>query len=221
MKLSILTGAAFALALPATALPILVKENDFESDFRGFSANNLINEPAVDGTGLTRYHGNFFTNESSTLTVNLAGIEHSKVALEFDLYLFASWDGDATSVGPDRFSLSGDVSFDATFTNHRAEGQSYPGSATEIYGAGSGSTQVYRRLGPSSDGSEFVVDHVGDTFSVTFAGSGLTDEWWGIDNVRVSVNAPTTTVPIPAGAVLLGTGLLGLGVLRRRASQAT
>lgn len=41
---------------------------------------------------------------------------------------------------------------------------------------------------------------------------GIEDESWGLDNVRVEVN----TIPLPGGLLLLGTGLPGLAVLRRK-----
>lgn len=211
MKNLLATGLFLTLASHAQALPITVYSNDFESDASGFSDARISDDTAVDGTGLTDFHGTFFFGDATVLSLDLSAFDHTMVALSFDLYLFSSWDGSATSSGPDSFTISGDVSFDETFTNHRTEGQSFAGLPSEVYGTGLGSTQVYRGLGPSSDASEFVVAHSADTFSVTFAGVGLSDEWWGIDNVEVSVNAPTAVVPLPAGFLLLGTAIALLG----------
>jgi hypothetical protein len=45
-----------------------------------------------------------------------------------------------------------------------------------------------------------------------FQGTG--DEAWGVDNINVSA------VPVPPAALLLGTGLIGLASLRRKAKKA-
>ena len=53
--------------------------------------------------------------------------------------------------------------------------------------------------------------------TLTFAydpGQGLGDEGWGVNNLNVS------SVPVPPAALLLGTGLLGLAGLRRKAKKA-
>jgi hypothetical protein len=71
-------------------------------------------------------------------------------------------------------------------------------------------THVYLGLDPTGFGDEFLIDHTGDTFSVTFGGpTTQTDEWWGIDNVRVSINT-ISEVPEPATLALMGIGLMGL-----------
>ena len=103
-----------------------------------------------------------------------------------------------------------------TFTNHQPEGQSYPQAVpTENYG-GLGNyyaTYVYRGLGPLGDGASWTSAHTASTFSVTFGGpTNQTDEWWGIDNVQVSV----TTIPEPSAALLLIAGLGALGMAARR-----
>ncbi len=146
---------------------------------------------------------------------------HTQLSLEFDLYLFATWDGENTIYGKDYFSLSGDVNESWTFTNHQPQGQSYPGSPDEIYGSGVWATHVYRGLDPTGLGDEFLTDHSGDTFSVTFGGpTTQTDEWWGIDNVRVSIDSVPAPVPAPvpepSTMLLFGFGIAGLVVYRKK-----
>ncbi|MGE0859779.1 MAG: hypothetical protein AB7I01_11025 [Gammaproteobacteria bacterium] len=77
--------------------------------------------------------------------------------------------------------------------------------------------------GPGDDDSVYRIsltfDHTDSNLSLSFFGVGLqelTDESWGLDNVSVSLSAPAP-VPLPAPALLLGSALLGLGALRRRA----
>ena len=155
---------------------------------------------------LGAYSGSYTLSQSTNLT--LTGLApHNSVKLEFDLYLFNSWDGENLTFGKDFFSLSGDVNGSWTFTNHQPEGQSYPGTPDEIYGSGASATHVYRNLDSTGTGNGFSVTHNSDTFSVTFGGpTTQTDELWGIDNVRVSINA----VPVPAAAWLFGSGLFAL-----------
>lgn len=212
-----------------SALPLEVYTADFESgapsEFSaGSTSSSQIGAEALN-QGLSTYLGKFTLSESTTLT--LTGLPpHTELELEFDTYFFNSWDGDATSVGPDFFSLAGDVTFAETFTNHRGEGDSYPGvadvflnsagTALSSFGSSS-STMAFFRLGPTTTGSSFVIPHTGSSFTVTFAGpTSQTDEQWGIDNVRVSVDGEPAVIPSLSswGLLLLG-GLLILVGLRR------
>jgi len=205
---SFLAGCAaflFGLALPVSIFAqAVVYEADFESgappEFStGSTSNQQIGAEAVN-QGLSTYLGKFTLNDQSTLTVNGLS-QHAYVRLEFDVYFFQSWDGSNVTYGPDYFSLSGDITFSETFTNHHGSvespEQSYPaladvylnsdGSALEDFGSGD-RTFAYFSLGPSSSGTAFVVPHNSDTFSVTFGGpTTQADEQWGIDNVEVTI----------------------------------
>lgn len=210
IKKSLLTILLFGVINFASALPIDVYSTDFES---GVGAVWSSSSSSSNGD-VGKYHGNFTTTGSTTLT--LTGLAaHTQVSLKFDLYLFSTWDGEDTTFGKDYFSLSGDVTGSWTFTNHQTEGQSYPGVPDETYGTGAAATHVYRGLDSTGTGSEFLVSHSGSSFSVTFAGpTTQTDEWWGIDNVRVSID--TSAVPEPSTILLFGLGILGLTVYRKK-----
>lgn len=54
------------------------------------------------------------------------------------------------------------------------------------------------------------------TFSYDL-GQGLGDEGWGVQNLNAS---NVSSVPVPPAALLLGTGLIGLASLRRKAKKA-
>jgi hypothetical protein len=196
------------------ALPVEVYYSDFET---GWDTTKWSDASISYSSDLGQYHGNYFLGNGTGLTLSDLP-DHSYISLEYDLYLFSSWDGSNTSWGPDYISLSGDITFSETFTNHQAV-QSYPGSPDETYGApGASQTQVYRGLDPTGLGTEFLVSHTSDTFTVFFGGpTTQSDEWWGIDNVRVSIDS--TPVPEPATMLLLGSGLIGLVGLRRKAGK--
>ena len=163
---------------------------------------------------------------------------HTQLALEFDLYLFNSWDGNVVgsdgTFGPDFFSLSNDITFSETFTNHQVSSglpdQTYPGAPDLCFGNcgvgffGAGDTHVYRGLDPTGFGSEFLISHNLSTFSVTFGGpTDQADEQWSIDNVVVTIDGNNVvSVPEPTTLSMLGAGLLGLGAIawrRRRAAR--
>jgi hypothetical protein len=195
----------------------------------GSTSNDQIGAEAVN-QGLSAYLGKFTTNGSTTLTVT--GLPaHSYVRLDVDVYFFNSWDGSNGTYGPDSFSLSGDVTFSETFTNHQGpEGspqQSYPtladvylnndGTALAGYGSAS-NTFAYFDLGPASSGTGFIVTHNSGTFTVTFGGpTSQTDEQWGIDNVKVTVcnsregcqpgtgpaSPPATPIPVLTNTLLI------------------
>jgi len=217
------------------ALPITVFTADFESgvptEFSAGTTSSVgIGAEAIN-QGLSTYLGRFTLSDSTTLS--LTGLPvHTMLELELDAYLFKTWDGNAGGVGPDFFSLSGDVTFSETFTNHRGEGQSYStgpdvflnAAGTALSGFGdSNSTMVFFGLGATSTGSSFIIPHTGSTFTVTFGGpTSQTDEQWGIDNVLVTIDGDIPPVgnngvpePITATLGLMGLGVLGMATRRR------
>ncbi|MGA1825259.1 MAG: PEP-CTERM sorting domain-containing protein [bacterium] len=204
------TVFVFGVVKLANALPVEIYSNNFESSIGSEWSDTQINYSPILGN----YHGDYYLSQGSTLT--LTGIQpHTQLSLEFDLYLFYTWDGNDTYYGPDWFGLDGDIDMEWTFTNHQPEGQSYPGSPDEIYGSGSTSTHVYRGLDPTGFGDEFLISHTDQTFNVAFTGpTTQSDEWWGIDNVRVTVNS----VPEPATCLLLLFGFTGLLGLKKKFS---
>lgn len=214
LSLFSLYGAGTAVATP---LSNIIYSNNFESQVEAalWDGANV----ASDAT-LGSYLGNYSVSGSTTLT--LTGLSpHSQLALDFDLYLFNTWDGEDTQYGKDYFSLTGDVEGSWTFTNHQEEGQSYDGSPDEVYGAsGSGQTQVYRDLGLTGADFGFTVSHFDDVFTITFGGpTTQSDEWWGIDNVVVSINDGTAPVPEPMTLALFGAGLAGFAGFKKRRSS--
>ena len=199
----------------ATASTIIYS-NDFEESSVDFSkwSNGSLETTNTYGFSSTQYHGDYTTTGNTTLTLTGLGA-HTELTLDFDLYLFNTWDGEGNKgYGKDYFSLSGDINENWTFSNH--QDQSYDGTPDEKYGTGANQTQVYRDLGPTGLDNGFTIVHTGDTFSVTFGGpTTQTDEWWGIDNVSVSIDSSPT--PEPTTMLLFGLGLLGAaGVSRRK-----
>ena len=141
-----------------------------------------------------------------------------------------------------KLALGGTTLFDETFSNGNPAGQSYspyPGATScnagynASYPAGTynpmtGAVECYSlgyyfndpNLGNQAMDSvynlSFTFNHSASDMVLNFSAyglQGLTDESWGLDNVKIDV-AP---VPVPPAVWLFGSGLLGLvGVARRK-----
>jgi len=174
-----------------------------------------------------------FGNE--TLSLSLADLPtHSLIRFSFDLYLLRSWDGSNTETfyGPDIWTIeqhNGPTLLRTTFSNHTSPSgsglqnypDSYPGPEHSGYtgAAETNSLGYWHPLGWYEQDSvyqlNFVFEHAETAIlELDFHASGLqslTDESWGLDNVRVSVDCGTDlTMTVPG---LGRTGLVALVLL--------
>jgi uncharacterized delta-60 repeat protein len=134
---------------------------------------------------------------SQTVTLSMSNLPpHNVVWLECDLYVVLTWDGNSTQNGPDIWSLSvenGPSLLRTTFSNSSSESQAYPGPyPTAAFAPQSGASEV-NSLGYNRDcvyHLQYAFPHSTNTLAIDFAGSGLgglSDEYWGLDNVSVSL----------------------------------
>ena len=127
------------------------------------------------------------------------------VRVSFDLFVIESWDGDDIYYGPDIWDLrTGDglVLLHTTFSNTAISGhaQNYPDAYPGIEhpaqtGAAAVNSLGYGVYGDALYELTFTFPHSADTLVLDFSGSGLqdlSDESWGLDNVRVGIAPPTT-----------------------------
>ena len=155
---------------------------------------------AITPVGGRRFLGEFSVDTVSLTLTNMA--PHSRVRLEFDLYLIRSWDGSVSGFGPDIFRVvvpGVSTLLSTTFSltdNKQAYPQTYPSSLA--WGGAAGAAErgtLGYSYGSSADwGSDavyrlqFEFQHSSKTLTVNFAGSGLEgvqNEAWGLDNVLV------------------------------------
>lgn len=144
---------------------------------------------------------------------------HSSVTVSFELFVISSWDSAGNSGGPDVWELAvtgGPLLRHATFSNTELFGgdnaiQSFPGDyPTAVFPAGHGASEVDSlEMGDTTWGPGsrvyrlcFTFSHTADSVLLQFAGLGLTDEYWGLDNIRVT----TVDVPPPGAAFCFGDG---------------
>jgi hypothetical protein len=172
---------------------------DFESGVTGVWSNPTT---SVTPNGTRGYLGQF-ANNTVTLTVpNIPA--HAEVTIEFDLYINKSWDG-LGSAGNDVWAILADGAplLQTTFSNVPLDfwsffsgnwRQSYPagfgaGNYPLKWGAVESNSLGFSYFGDSVYRFNFTVPHTADTLTYTFAGSGLegvSNESWGLDNVRVT-----------------------------------
>ena len=180
------------------------------------------------------YDPNHFVRVDETVSLALTGLPvHSSITVDFDLYVLKSWDGNNPNYGPDRWALSvagGPTLSDTTFSNNFKTDpydlslQNYPvaGSLPQT-GAVSNNTLGYSFYGDSIYHLSYTFAHQADILTLDFSssmfeGKGTDDESWGLDNVRVSTDAP---VPEPRYYAFLGMSLILAVAAQRRKISGT
>jgi len=173
-----------------------VYTNDFEGAVGSEWSNTSTNTTPV---GARRFLGQF---SNQTVSLTLTGLPpHEKVSVLFDLYIIRTWDGNRTDYGPDIWDLSvggGPTLLHTTFINI-GPASSYRQAYPDPFPGGSNPprTCVFENnaLGYTPDAVyrlEFDFPHSTGSLVLNFSASRLQplwDESWGIDNVRVAVEA--------------------------------
>lgn len=245
MTLTIAAVLAAATFAPSTALAqTTVYSNDFSANAAGFRGGSLTTSPSSNQFLYFGGAGGSATLADLTLPAN------TSITVAFDLYVVGSMDGydfgsgiagGDGAFGGDYFTVTSAVGgvtstlFNYAFANYGGgEEQTYPvaGSAP---GTGATSTNAlgYSGFPISSGGSQDAEYHVTQTFtassasplSLTFldhSNEGTSNEFYGIDNLVVSVVPTGIVTAVPEAAtwamMLVGLGVVG-GALRRRPSN--
>ncbi|MFM9996237.1 MAG: hypothetical protein ACKVU4_10605 [Phycisphaerales bacterium] len=216
----ILASAAtiFALAVGGGARADVIYQNTFESGpvEPVWSAGTTFDQLGP----FSRYIGRYSNESSVTLTLPapspaaLGPGESYLYTLTFDLYVIDSWDGYDTGFGPDWFRVhaNGTTVFDETFANMHTLQSFRPPDVGPI-------PMGYHPTAPDSIYRDIAVSFGlpgASTLSLKFGGhllQGMSDESWGLDNVRVA----SQVIPTPGAIALLG--LAGLTLVSRRRSR--
>ena len=161
------------------------------------------------------------------VTFNLTGlIPHSAVMIQFDLFIYDSWDGNTTAGGtvpPDYFGVSVDGTTQSwTFDNFNYSDETNTDVADFVGNFNSVNSwgPIDRHFIDYNGGLSFA--HSLETMTLSFMGfgagfQGIDDESWRVENIKVYVNSGASPVPEPSTMILLAMGLLGLtGVATRR-----
>jgi hypothetical protein len=220
------TALVALAARPAGAL--VIYSNDFETDSAGFDISGRSTFPS-DAVGGTSTYLGIRTPGTNNAVLTLTGLTPgASYELDVDVFLGGTWDGSLV-FGPDTFSIatsSSGVLVQATFRNgalgNPTPSQTYSdatplgdgglfrtreGADVElgepVYFFGHGAANPILSFSPS-----------GTTEAITFHATdfqGITDEFFALDNVVV------TLVPEPSSLMLLA----GLAVLARRRAHRT
>jgi filamentous hemagglutinin family protein len=216
----ILRAGVDSLENPPTSF-IPVYSNDFEGEVLSELSNTSTDTTPV---GNRRFLGRFSGSDSVSLTLdNLP--PHEQATVSFDLFIIQSWDGNeiyccnGLVIGPDIWKLSivdGSTLLHTTFGNAEANSpreQAYPdafpgGQNPPGTGAAENNTLGYKFGDPPKDNDSvyqlsFTFDHSDSSLQLNFSSAlpgytGIQDESWGLDNVRVSVEPTFTSSGVPS-----------------------
>jgi hypothetical protein len=191
--------------------------NDFETNTNGFSNNATGVLPTNSMGGTSRWLGGDTSLTNTSVTLTLTGLTPGVVYnVSFDLFLGGTWDGSA-AFGPDFFRLNSSSSgflVNATFgvaTAPTTKTQTYSDATplgdggTFFHGEGAdvliGITPEIYYFGHGVGNPMLSFTASGTSETLTFSSSdaqGISDEYFALDNVIISTNAPPAPpTPVP------------------------
>jgi len=203
--------------------------NNFNSSVDGnwtFPATYPANTPSI-----LSYNGESMLGalQGQKAEFNMAGLPaHDSIKVDFDLYLFDTWDGNDTWVGVDRWKMDVDNNsvINTTFSNFSYRTQAYPGNIPTVNPNGTGS--IANNLPPRCNlgGGAFTskyhisrtVAHSASSIKVVLEGLGLEElcnESWAFDNFSlqysgngsVTTNVAWTNPPVSANTISTSTSI--------------
>ena len=177
----------------------IVYDNDFEAGAGAQWSNQTTSGTPIFSNFLGR-----FWKPTGTVSLSLNDLPaHTGVELLFDFYAIDSWDGNRPSVGPDKFRVGfdGNISglFDE-FINSFINNNKYSRVSGQFGYNTRWQDSIYSNL---NDGFYFE-DSNSDlmlNFTAQLTESQLSDESWGIDNIRVAVGQIETLADFETGSV--------------------
>ncbi len=241
--MSKLTALAAALLLTASvtatiAAPTVVFQTNFDGALPAEISPGTATLTGVQGyAGLgpigNQFGGNFLRSATgNTVTLQLNNLpSHNTISLEFLFAAIDSLDGTGTFPAGDFFKIvfDGATLFSESFANALpSQIQSYvPPTGVELArhvdlgftGPGSFYTDSAYNLGADPRFSNFAHSASSATIEFFVFGPGnqdINDESWAMDNLRVSILTNGNVIPEPGSLALLGLGLSGLALMRRR-----
>nr|VFJ65841.1 MAG: hypothetical protein BECKDK2373C_GA0170839_11365 [Candidatus Kentron sp. DK] len=181
----------------------------YSNDFSAGAGAEWTNPTISTANGESFLAAASYGSGNGTNSLRLSGLpEHTKVTVAFDLYIIQSWDGNGG--GADNWQLTvGETGAEqpffllfTNFTNNTATTQAYPNQLPPYGDGGSFAPRTgafengHLDFGTGSWGDatyrfSFTFDHSASDIFLNFTGlqnQAASDEGWGLDNVKVSVN---------------------------------
>jgi len=229
-------AASVAIALAAApAQAAFLASLDFDAPFAvapgvaGVFGPLASESAAVGAWNAAGWSGNYAVNRStgdpaSFTSLSLGGLPaHTSISASFILGFLESWDSRDGTVTPDNLEIWIDGVQVAQMTSNNASGtiMDFDGGTVIASGVQANSNTFFSDTLVNMSTAPFLTfAHSASALTIDFRASGAGwqgggDEAWGIDNIQLTYEN-ADAVPEPGTLALLGLGLAGLGLSRRR-----